>query len=98
LDKKNWGIKRICECGKKFYDFNKNPIICPCGKIQTFEDKFEKLETLKQSENKKPLDESKPEDLVEDAVIDENKDDDTVVSLEAEREIEENLEKEKEQE
>lgn len=53
---------------------------------------------MKQSENKKSLDESKPEDLAEDAVIDENKDDDTVVSLEAEREIEENLEKEKEQE
>lgn len=98
MDKKNWGSKRICECGKKFYDFNKNPIICPCGKVQTFEDKFAKLATLKQSENKKSLDESKPEDLVEDAVIDENKDDDTVVSLEAEREIEENLEKEKEQE
>jgi len=97
LDKKNWGSKRICECGKKFYDFNKNPIICPCGKVQTFEDKFAKLVTLKQSENKKSLDESKPEDLVEDVVIDENKDDDTVVSLEAEREIEENLEKEKEQ-
>jgi len=98
LDKKNWGSKRICECGKKFYDFNKNPIICPCKKVQTFEDKFAKLTTLKQFENKKSLDESKPEDLVEDAVIDENKDDDAVVSLEAEREIEENLEKEKEQE
>jgi len=98
LDKKNWGNKRICECGKKFYDFNKNPIMCPCGKVQTFEDKFLKLATLKQSENKKSLDETKPEDLVEDSVIDENKDDDTVVSLEAEREIEENLEKEKEQE
>jgi len=97
LDKKNWGSKRICECGKKFYDFNKNPINCPCGKVQTFEDKFAKLTTLKQSENKKSLDESKTEDLVEDVVIDENKDDDTVVSLEAEREIEENLEKEKEQ-
>jgi len=98
LDKKNWGSKRICECGKKFYDFNKNPIICPCGKVQTFEDKFVKLATFKQSENKKSLDEPKPEDLAEDAVIDENKDDDTVVSLEAEREIEENLEKEKEKE
>jgi len=98
LDKKIWGSKRICDCGKKFYDFNKNPIICPCGKVQTFEDKFTKTVTLKQSENNKSSNESKPDDLVEDLVIDENKDDDTVVSLEAEREIEDNLEKEKEQE
>ena len=29
----DWGIKRRCpECGKKFYDFNKSPIICPCEK------------------------------------------------------------------
>jgi len=96
LDKKNWGTKRICECGKKFYDLNKNPIICPCGKAQTFEDKFAKVLILKQPENKKSLKESKTEDLVEDVVIEENKEDDTVVSLEAEREIEENLEKEKE--
>jgi len=98
LDKKNWGSKRICECGKKFYDFNKTLITCPCGKAHPFEDKLAKFVTLKQSENKKSLDESKTDDLVEDEVNDENKDDDTVVSLEAEREIEENLEKEKEQE
>ena len=25
-----WGIKRACpSCGIKYYDFNKNPIICP---------------------------------------------------------------------
>jgi len=98
LDKKNWGVKRICECGKKFYDFNKNPITCPCGKAQNFEDKFTKFTTLKQPENTKSHNEPRPEDVAEDIVIDENKDDDTVISLEAEREIEENLEKEKEQE
>jgi len=97
LNKKNWGIKRICECGKKFYDLNRNPIYCPCGKVQTIEDKFAKLATLKQYENKKSSDQSSAKDLVEEEVIDENKDDDTVVSLEAEREIEENLEKEQEQ-
>jgi len=97
LDKKNWGTKRICECGKKFYDFNKDPIACPCGKVQTFENKFNKFPTLKQSENTKSLNETTSEDTVEDVVIDDNKDDDTIISLEAEREIEENLEKEKEQ-
>jgi len=98
LDKKNWGIKRICECGKKFYDFKKNPIICPCGKVHAFEDKFTKPVTLRQSKNAESSIEPTHEDTVEDEAIDDNKDDDTVISLEAEREIEENLEKEKEQE
>ena len=32
MAKSEWGTKRIGPCGTKFYDFNKNPIICPgCG-------------------------------------------------------------------
>ena len=33
MAKPEWGIKRICSsCNKKYYDFNKSPIICPsCG-------------------------------------------------------------------
>jgi uncharacterized protein (TIGR02300 family) len=33
MAKHEWGVKRICQvCGKKFYDLNKSPIICPsCG-------------------------------------------------------------------
>ena len=33
MAKPEWGIKRTCQaCGKKFYDLNKSPIICPsCG-------------------------------------------------------------------
>ena len=32
MAKPEWGTKRIGPCGTKFYDFNKNPIICPnCG-------------------------------------------------------------------
>lgn len=32
-DKSKWGIKRTCpKCSGKFYDLNKNPILCPvCG-------------------------------------------------------------------
>ena len=31
MAKPEWGIKRTCQvCGKKFYDLNKSPIICPC--------------------------------------------------------------------
>ena len=30
MSKTEWGIKRVCpSCGTKYYDFNKNPIICP---------------------------------------------------------------------
>ena len=30
MSKLEWGIKRVCpSCGIKYYDFNKNPIICP---------------------------------------------------------------------
>ena len=33
MAKPEWGIKRTCQvCGKKFYDLNKSPVICPsCG-------------------------------------------------------------------
>lgn len=32
---KEWGVKRVClGCGARFYDFNKDPIICPaCGEV-----------------------------------------------------------------
>ena len=30
MSKPEWGIKRVCpSCSIKYYDFNKNPIICP---------------------------------------------------------------------
>ena len=30
MSKPEWGIKRVCpSCNIKYYDFNKNPIICP---------------------------------------------------------------------
>ena len=36
--KPEWGIKRICQvCGKKFYDLNKSPIICPCPEAVEFD-------------------------------------------------------------
>ena len=33
MAKQEWGLKRTCQvCGKKYYDLNKSPIICPsCG-------------------------------------------------------------------
>lgn len=30
MKQEEWGIKRVClNCGAKFYDFHKDPIICP---------------------------------------------------------------------
>ncbi len=30
MAKPEWGLKRTClSCGAKFYDFKKNPIVCP---------------------------------------------------------------------
>jgi uncharacterized protein (TIGR02300 family) len=35
VSKQAWGTKRLCpECGARFYDLNKDPIICPkCQKV-----------------------------------------------------------------
>ena len=38
MAKPEWGRKRICQvCGKKFYDLNKSPIICPCPEAIEFD-------------------------------------------------------------
>ena len=30
MAKPEWGLKRACrECGKRFYDFHRDPIVCP---------------------------------------------------------------------
>ena len=35
MSKPEWGIKRVCpSCSIKYYDFNKNPIICPKCEFQ----------------------------------------------------------------
>ena len=38
MAKPEWGRKRTCQvCGKKYYDFNKSPIICPCPEAVEFD-------------------------------------------------------------
>ena len=38
MAKPEWGRKRSCHvCGKKFYDLNKSPIICPCPEAVEFD-------------------------------------------------------------
>jgi uncharacterized protein (TIGR02300 family) len=53
------GLKRIClACGAKFYDLEKNPIVCPkCGKKHTEED-FNKIKRAR----KKVVEQEIPED------------------------------------
>ena len=37
MAKPEWGTKRTCQvCGKKYYDLNKSPIICPCPEAVEF--------------------------------------------------------------
>ncbi len=37
MAKPEWGTKRTCQvCGKKYYDLNKSPIICPCPEAIEF--------------------------------------------------------------
>ena len=101
MDKKNWGTKRLCECGKKFYDFNKNPIVCPCGKTQTYEDKFAKMDAVKPVAPKKEIDPDAIKEIDPDAIADgedfvakEDQTEEMVISLDDQKEIEETLEKE----
>tara|TARA_X000000950_G_scaffold259974_1_gene328883 strand:- start:356 stop:754 length:399 start_codon:yes stop_codon:yes gene_type:complete len=38
MAKPEWGKKRTCQvCGKKYYDLNKSPIICPCPEAVEFD-------------------------------------------------------------
>ena len=41
MAKPEWGRKRTCQvCGKKYYDLNKSPIICPCPEAVEFDPNF----------------------------------------------------------
>ena len=41
MAKPEWGRKRTCQvCGKKYYDLNKSPIICPCPEAVEFDPNY----------------------------------------------------------
>ena len=79
MDKKNWGITRVClGCGTRFYDFNKSPIICPsCGDVYDAE--------YLSKRKSKPISEKEEDDdiIIDDDIITE---DDDIVSLDEESE------------
>ena len=64
MAKPEWGTKRIGPCGTKFYDFNKDPVICPgCGgEVITH-----KIKTNKNDVDKKPRNNDKEQLSVEDS-------------------------------
>ena len=51
MAKPEWGTKRTCQvCGKKYYDLNKSPIICPCPEAVEFDPNYY-LKTRKAKSN-----------------------------------------------
>ena len=61
MAKTDWGTKRNClSCSSKFYDFNKNPILCPsCGEELVLE-KPVRIKATKKN-NAKPSKDGSPE-------------------------------------
>lgn len=86
---KNWGQKRLCEeSGKKFYDFNKKPIISPfTGQELIFEDINLKAPVVLPKPEPKKVDEL---ENIDDAPDDSS--DDDIISLDDQKEIEESNE------
>ncbi len=82
MAKEEWGLKHICpNCGSKFYDFYKDPILCPaCGtQIIVAASESVTLDSDPDSETGMADDASDPIDEAEDTdvEIDENVLDDT---------------------
>ncbi len=75
MSKPEWGLKRVCpSCAARFYDLNKNPILCPkCGTTYDPEALVKPRRGRLSAEEKKArlaLDEvNSPEILLEEAVI-----------------------------
>ena len=101
MAKPEWGIKRTGPCGTKFYDFNKNPIICPgCGgevitnEVKTKTKKNEVEENLKNNSKKHTLneDDSKGINILDNGILDnEIINDEVSIDDAVDNELEENI-------
>ena len=89
MAKPEWGTKRTGPCGTKFYDFNKNPIICPsCGgeviinEVKTKTKKNEKEEHLKNNSEEKAFseDSSKGTNILDNSILDDDFINDDVIN------------------
>ena len=101
MAKPEWGIKRTGPCGTKFYDFNKNPIICPgCGgevipnEVKTKTKKNEVEENLKKNTKEHTLNEdnSKGINILDNGILDnEIINDEVSIDDAVDNELEENI-------
>jgi uncharacterized protein (TIGR02300 family) len=66
MNKEAWGIKRVClQCGTRFYDLNKSPILCPnCG--EEFDPDYMTKKKSKLEEDKEVVEAIDEVDLIED--------------------------------
>ncbi|MEE2774954.1 MAG: TIGR02300 family protein [Pseudomonadota bacterium] len=82
MSNEEWGTKRACpKCAIRFYDLNKDPIICPCGEefeSSSFEETFKKAPRETNVEKSEKISEIDPliesEDLENDPIILEDSD------------------------
>ena len=101
MAKPEWGTKRTGPCGTKFYDFNKNPIICPgCGgevitnEVKTKTKKNEVEENLKKNTKEHTLNEdnSKGINILDNGILDnEIINDEVSIDDAVDNELEENI-------
>ena len=100
MAKPEWGIKRTGPCGTKFYDFNKNPIICPgCGgevitnEVKTKTKKNEAEEHFKNNPKEHTLNEDNPKDIniLDNGILDNEINDEVSIDDAVENELEENI-------
>lgn len=88
---KNWGIKIYCECGAKYYSMNKkDKIICPICSAQYIQDDINlRIPSVAPLRSNLKKNEDDITDL-DDVSVDEDSDD--IISLEDQKEIEDNNE------
>ena len=72
MAKPEWGFKRTClSCGAKFYDMQKNPIVCP-----SCETVFDPEAATKLKRGRQQIAEEKAKKVVESKEVDNDDDDD----------------------
>ena len=92
MSKPEWGIKRVCpSCNIKYYDFNKNPIVCPKCKFEFDPDlllKSRKGRTIAtKTEDGIPSNDTKKEDETLDENINSLENDEGILEIEDETDI-----------
>ena len=100
MAKKSWGKKRTCpKCDTRFYDLNKDPLLCPnCGHTFSLDSIMEVFKkSTKDTSSKKSTDEKNSSEVgeiePEDIILDDDLDEDTNSNVD----LEDNLLEEEEE-